>query len=309
MRQLIYNNFLNKPSRFLSSFMFLLSTLLLFVNSTVSAWWDEGHLAVAQIAYEELQPEVIHKVEPYLDAVSGSFPNHSDFVMASVWADDIVHDGINSFLLWHGSARPYDPEGILSLQEKEIILAKFEGNDIVWAIDECKKTLKNPNATPWAKGFMLRMLIHIVGDIHQPIHCTTYYSHNFPKGDRAGTRYRIKHEKYESIHQLFDGAFGLGDHRPERPMTEGDKRHLSDLVFYLKTEFPRDSLPQLVEKKIDSWRQESYDIGVNFGYGNIALNESPSEQVMMEGKIVTGKQLALAGYRLADLLNDILGGN
>jgi len=158
MGQLTDNNFLNKTPRFLSSFIFLLSTLLLFVNSTVSAWWDEGHLAVAQIAYEELQPEMIHEVESYLDAVSGSFPNHSD------------------------------------------------------------------------------------------------------------------------------------------------------LVFYLKTEFPRDSLPQLVEKNVDSWRQESYDIGVNFGYGNIALNESPSEQVMMEGKIVTGKQLALAGYRLADLLNDILGG-
>ena len=113
--------------------------------------------------------------------------------MASIWADDIVHDGIESFFKWHISSRPYDPEGILSTSEHEKILASIEGNDLVWVIGECIKTLKNPNSTSWSRGFMLRVLIHMVGDIHQPSHCITLYNTQFPQGDRGGTRFKIKH--------------------------------------------------------------------------------------------------------------------
>lgn len=280
---------------------------LIFFHCSLSAWWDTGHIAVAQIAYEELQPEVKEKVDGYLEAVSGPFPNHCDFIMASVWADDIVHEGIYSFREWHGSARPYDPYGVVSPVEREKILAKFENNDIVWAIMGSLKTIKENSSSQWAKGFMLRMLIHIVGDIHQPCHCITFYSPDFPNGDRAGTRFKIKHDTYKSLHSMFDGAFGLGDRQPERPMSEKDKLYIDSLVNHLRENYPRESLPQLCDKNIDHWRQDSYDIGVDFAYANILPNKQPAPQVMEEGKIITGRQLALAGYRLADLLNDLLG--
>lgn len=281
--------------------------LIVMFNTPLTAWWDAGHMAVAQIAYEELQPEVKKKVDAYIEEVSHSFPNYSNFIMASLWADDIVHDGIDSFREWHGSARPYDPHNFLSPEEKLKILASFEGHDIVWAIGECVITLENPEATNWAKGFMLRMLIHIAADIHQPCHCTTYYSPEFPEGDRAGTRYKLKHDMYKSLHYLFDGAFGLCDRQPERPMNDEDKVYLNDLVDYLRQTYSRESLQLLKETNVDQWRQESYEIGVNFAYPNISPFESPSGQFMAEGKVICGKRLALAGYRLADLLNSVLG--
>lgn len=280
--------------------------LTLLLNTSLSAWWDAGHMAVAQIAYEELQPEVTEKADAYIAAVSHSFPNYSNFIMASLWADDIVHDGIDSFREWHGSARPYDPQNILTPEQHLKILASFEGHDIVWAIGECVNTLQDPEATDWAKGFMLRMLIHIAADIHQPCHCTSYYSSEFPEGDRAGTRFKIKHDKYKSLHHLFDGAFGLCDRQPERPMNEGDKLYQNDLVAYLRKNYPRTALQLLNENNVDQWRQESYEIGVNFAYPNISSFGSPSEKFMAEGKVVCGRRLALAGYRLADLLNRVL---
>lgn len=287
------------------NFYFL--AIFLVAQCSLSAWWDAGHMAVAQLAYEELQPDVKDKVDQYIEGVSGSFPNHSNFIMASVWADDISNDGITSFREWHGSARPYDPYGILSQEERDKILIKFEDNDIVWATSECLDTIKMENSSVWAKGFMLRMLIHIVGDIHQPSHCITFYSPDFPNGDRAGTRFKIKHDIYKSLHSMFDGAFGLVDRKPERPMNEDDRVYIDNLVKYLRDNYPRELLPQLCDKNIDHWQQESYDIGVDFAYTNIFPNEEPTPQVIEEGKIITGRQLALAGYRLADLLNDLLG--
>lgn len=276
------------------------------VQSSVEGWWDMGHMAVAQIAYEELKPEVKTKMDLYLEAVSSSFPNHGDFISASVWADDIAEEGISAFFVWHGSARPYNPEKILSEKKVQEIVQKMEGNDIVWAIQQCLKTLRSPKATFWAKGFMLRMLIHIVGDIHQPNHCITLYNHLFPEGDRAGTKFKISHPVYSSLHSLFDAAFGQTDRRPERPMTPHDKSYLNDLVSSLKKSYSRNDLKlRLINKEVDRWRAETYKIGIEFVYNSIEFGEKPSPKYMEEGKKITGRQLALAGYRLADLLNDL----
>lgn len=286
--------------------IFFTLALTVFAKEPLFSWWDAGHMTVAKIAEEELRPEVKAKIDLYLQSASQDFPNYKDMITASLWADDIVHDGINAFQAWHGSARPYDPEALLPEKELEAIHASFNNHDIVWAISECVRTLKNPEATLWAKGYMLRMLIHIVGDIHQPCHCTTLFSAEFPKGDIAGTRFRIAHEKYTSLHKLFDAAFGLGDHKPERPVTDQDRKIIEDLAKLLKTENPRDTLPQLSESKWDEWRKESYEIGKNFAYAGMTPGASPSEIYMEEGRKITAKQLALAGYRLADLLNLIV---
>ena len=89
-------------------------------------------------------------------------------------------------------------------------------------------------------------------------------------------------------------------------MSKEDRLYVDNLVKHLRDNYPRELLPQLSDKNIDHWRQESYDIGANFAYTNILPDEQPTPQVMQEGKIITGRQLALAGYRLADLLNDLL---
>lgn len=286
----------------------IIFSAFLLTNHVLHAWWDLGHMAIAQIAYDELDPCVRERVDRYILAVSDQFPEHSDFITASTWADDISNDGMSAFRVWHGSPYPYDPDNVLSTSERTKILNSIENNDVVWAVHECIKTLGCSKATDWSKGFMLRMLIHIVGDLHQPNHCITLYSKEFPNGDRAATLFRIQDNFYHTLHNLFDAAFGLNDRRPERPLTDEDLDSLNSLVNYLRSEYPRHSIPQLLEKDIEVWRNESYQIGVEFAYANISPWEKPSEVYVMKGQIITGRQMALAGYRLADLLNDTFKG-
>ena len=281
--------------------------ITILVHSSLFSWWDMGHMTVAEIAYEELEPSVKEKADRYLRAAAHNFPNHADFITASLWSDDIGHDGIGAFSKWHISSYPYDPEGILSSSQNEKLAAAIEGNDLVWVIGECLKTLKNPEASLWSKGFMLRILIHMVGDIHQPLHCTSLYNSQFPKGDRGGNSFKIKHERYDSLHSLFDAAFGLGERQPERPVSDEDRRLVDQLATFLKGEYPREAFPQTGEKNIAHWRDESHEIAVRFAYTGITPNERPPESYMQEGQEITGRQIALAGYRLADLLNQHLG--
>lgn len=59
------------------------------------------------------------------------------------------------------------------------------------------------------------MLLHFVGDLHQPLHCTALFNEQFlpPLGDRGGNDFKIKYtsefnKNYTQLHSLFDAVAG-----------------------------------------------------------------------------------------------------
>lgn len=57
-----------------------------------------------------------------------------------------------------------------------------------WEINQAIATITNTRAAELDKARQLRFLIHMVGDIHQPLHAATLYSNEFPRGDLGGNR-------------------------------------------------------------------------------------------------------------------------
>lgn len=62
------------------------------------------------------------------------------------------------------------------------------------------------------KSLLMRYLVHVLGDIHQPLHASSLFNDRFPKGDQGGNLFKIKYSKdIEQLHKLFDsGADKLG---------------------------------------------------------------------------------------------------
>ncbi len=60
------------------------------------------------------------------------------------------------------------------------------------------------------KPIYLCWLLHLVGDVHQPLHCTALFSERFPEGDRGGNLLRVRIDGGEptKLHLLWDGLFG-----------------------------------------------------------------------------------------------------
>lgn len=283
--------------------------LLLLQTSSAWAWLDMGHMAVAKIAYDRLDEDVKTQVDDLSKLWENDFPANASFVTSSTWADDLNIGGLRAFWRWHGHARPYDPQNILSPAEKEQMESIVKETGAVQAIIELQKTLKNPNAPKWSKAFALRMLVHIVGDIHQPLHCTNYYSKEFPEGDVVGTRFAVKFpgmKEISNLHFIWDAALGLCVSRPARPLNEAGSKELDVFVADLTTRFPEESLEEASQKNVDAWREESYQIGINFVYKDIVQGEEPSQEYIREGQEISSKRLSLAGYRLAHLLNESL---
>ena len=52
--------------------------------------------------------------------------------------------------------------------------------------------MSHVNSEAEGKSLALRLLIHYIGDIHQPLHSSDRYSRDHPNGDRGGNQFSIK---------------------------------------------------------------------------------------------------------------------
>jgi len=68
---------------------------------------------------------------------------------------------------------------------------------------------ENAGAVSWSLGdsFDLRLLIHFVGDIHQPLHATSRYTSKYPHGDAGGNGFKLtSKDGVTNLHSLWDSV-------------------------------------------------------------------------------------------------------
>jgi hypothetical protein len=80
------------------------------------------------------------------------------------------------------------------------------GINIMQAIEGHIKTLKNTNLPKQYRAFALSWLLHLIGDSHQPLHCTSLFSENyFTQGDRGGNDILIQGQgRISNLHWYWD---------------------------------------------------------------------------------------------------------
>ena len=138
--------------------IYLLSILILLSLISLDnpiLWGEIGHKVVGEIAERKLDPDVKYIINDLLDGES--------MASASTWADEIKSDPLyQKYSPWHYVNMPLDMEYENSKKNPK--------GDIVFALKQSIKILKNPDSAIEEKSFYLKFLIHLVGDIHQPLH-------------------------------------------------------------------------------------------------------------------------------------------
>ena len=152
---------------------------------------------------------------------------------------------------------------------------------------------------------MMRFLLHCVADIHQPLHCIQLYSPKFPHGDLAGHRFLIDGTRYKNLHLLWDAAFGIGDKKMVRPLSRDDEVWICEQADLIEKTFPEDLMPESKNMDFFQWSNESYLIATQIVYHGIHPHEKVSSEYLAIGQRTALRQIALAGYRLADLIKQI----
>lgn len=146
----------------------------------------------------------------------------------------------------------------------------------------------------------LSWLIHLYGDIHQPLHCVTRITpqHPRPDGDRGGNSFTLKGSP-KNLHALWDSSVDF---------TSQSELQISKSILQ---EHSRASLAaDLAVTDIEKWARSSFNLAKQSAYGPLLALPSPpkpSAAYLAAANKIGRRQAALAGYRLADALHAIFG--
>jgi hypothetical protein len=244
-----------------------------------ASWGAGGHSVVAEIAQRRLAPDVARKIRALLGG---------DISLASVagWADQVVLLRPNTFN-WHFVNIPYDATGYVPQRDcKETP----KGDCVVNAVERSRATLADRSAPRGKRVEALMLLVHFAGDIHQPLHCVD-------RNDAGGNNLAVTFfDKPMSLHAVWD--YGIID---KRSFDWGEYVRQLEQGW-----FPGKDLKKLQRGTPAEWAWEAHMAAVEVAYvlpEDLKLGDAYYQRSLP----TVDRQLALAGLRLARLLNEAFG--
>ena len=243
--------------------------LALVLSQPAFSFSDLGHKMVAAIAWQKLTPYAKQNVERILGV------GEKRFVNASVWADHIKSDERFNYL---------KPMHYVNMPKQASVYNRKQDckkdKCAVQAIHTFSEVLTNGKDKD--KQLALRMLIHVLGDLHQPLHAGL-------KEDRGGNWYEVKYQDtYLSLHKFWDNQ-----------LVKRMKLDWQEAASQLKVSERSVSLSQP-----EIWAQESHKIAINQVY-QVKENSLISEQYLSMADEVIKSRISIAGWRLGMWLNKL----
>ena len=311
----------------------LVALLLVWPARQALAWDDFGHMEVAAVAFAGLKPAArvrvaaLLRLNPRYDVWTAHVKKGDQariaFLRAATWADAIKgdraykdddptapaggpvvgYDDLMRHKTWHYVDHPFSPDGTPTVEptapNAATQLALFRAG-------LCDAQTPDPR-----KSYELVWLLHLVGDVHQPLHAVSRFDSALPAGDRGGNLVKIAGNQAPvvcddprycpygppgELHAFFDDLVGAGY------ATAPAERAAADL--------PKAGTKRATISDETVWIKESFDLAVGAiyvspigrGAGPFTLDDAYQKAALALAK----KQIALAGARLANLLNACL---
>jgi hypothetical protein len=198
-----------------------------------------------------------------------------------------------------------------------------ETNTALGALAQRVGELRSDYTSEADKAVALCWLLHLVGDVHQPLHCATLFSREFRTGDAGGNAIPVKAgDDLTHLHTYWDDLLGSIPGSFEDTPARAAKVYLGakEAAAQLHdARYARDRLAELLRQhgRPRSWVRESFELAkavayrdggrflVGPGSGGGELHHQPvrlSDDYAYTAKAVARERIALAGYRLADKL-------
>ncbi|MFN8610174.1 MAG: S1/P1 nuclease [Vulcanimicrobiota bacterium] len=250
---------------------------LSLLAAPVHAWDFRGHRTVVAILNDYLSGETRTWVENCLAAHPD--PRLQTMDGAAVWPDLLVQERPET-QPWHYINVPFGPAGGPPAPETD---------QVVWAIEHFREQAQ-VSVDPIQRAEALAYLIHLVGDIHQPLHANNYYGPGYEHGDQGGGKVPFVTPWSANLHQFWDSAA----QPPEVTVEE-----LKDLAVR------SGGGPDAHEVNFRLWADESHAFAVNVAYPSGAPPAQASADYLERARQLCLRRLFLAGLRLSYVLEKL----
>ncbi len=308
--------------------LLILAITAIFVSS-VLAWDDTGHKLTAYIAWEQMSPQARERAIKILlsapedsdlsvfylqDSRSATAKQRELFMITSTWADIVRNkDFKNRYAKYHHGTWHYLDTFWREVNGKVELVPELESDkeNAIERLFVFDKMLRDSSAGDADKAIALAWILHIGGDIHQPLHDSARVTELDPKGDQGGNRFMLspkdaKGEDRVSLHWYWDSIVGRNIPRINDAC---DSDYLPAIAQQMMKKYPFAKMRNRLKiGKFDDWQQEGFQIASTKLYpASLKFGEMPSESYKKQAFEIAQEQIALAGYRLGEMLNQILG--
>lgn len=327
----------------------MLLCAILLAPGVVQGYNAAGHKIIAEIAWQKLSVEDRRSIcetlrahprfaedfkEAMVEEVGGrgvDVENHWIFCHAATWPD--IARGIPAAdrgefhrPRWHYINLPVflNPTQAADFIGRLPANVEFElSSDVdeeslngVQAVKNSLNLLSDSSATKETRAIHYCWLLHVVADLHQPLHTSALFtSELFPTGDQGGNKITVKREgnagNGQKLHALWDGFLGRG------ASFNSVQSKASQLVSDHPALFNIPPLPL----PFDVWTTQTQSVALESAYGPILADVEEAEEAgepletielpeayFRTGGEVTRRQAVLAGVRLAGVLHSTLSG-
>lgn len=244
----------------------------LFLSVNAFGWGQKGHDVIAYIAECNLTPSVLAKVEKILEG-------HSPVYYAN-WMDNASHTPEYSYTkTWH----------YINIDEGETLesMKKNPKGDVLEAVNSIVEKLKRGALSPEEENFNLKMLIHLVGDMHCPMHAGRLI-------DKGGNKRPVKmFSRNTNLHSIWDTSLPESAHKWSYSEWQEQIDRLTG-----------DEMVMIQEGTPEDWFKETHKICTEI-YDFTPEGAYVSYDYIDKYAPVVELQFLRAGHRLAKLLNEI----
>lgn len=258
-----------------SQAVFILFIFLISIAhaNTKPDWGDTGHRTVGKIAESHLSKKAKKQIRQLLNGQSLAY--------VSTYGDDIKSDRkYDKFYNWHFVNFPFDS----SYEESE----KSPKGDIVMGINTCIDILKNPESSREDKVFYLKFLVHLIGDLHQPLHVGR-------AEDKGGNDIKLKwHYKKSNLHRVWDSE-----------MIRSWNMSYTELADNMRI-LSKEQIKAIEKGNLLDWTHESQKLAIKV-YASAKNDDNLGYSYSYQFFGTVQSQLQKSGIRLAKVLNEIFG--
>ena len=259
-----------------------ISLVILLFSFPVKAmcWGQLGHRIVAEIADSYLTAKTKAEIKKIL--------GNESIAMASNWGDFIKSDSTYKYLdTWHY----INFEKNLTYNQLKEVLKKDTGkvDDAYSAIVFLTKELKKKSLSLEKKRMYLKLLIHFVGDIHQPLHVS-------PVGSTGGNDIKVQwFGQSSNLHRVWDSD-----------LIEGQQLSYTEYAGYLNHTTAAQRKKWQAEP-ISKWLYDSYVLAQDLHDEITEKNPKLGYRYNYDHIKTLEQQMLKGGVHLAGLLNEIFG--
>ncbi|MEX1191881.1 MAG: S1/P1 nuclease [Brumimicrobium sp.] len=249
----------------------VLLTTILFSNSA-NAWGMLGHRVVGEVASKHLSRKADRNIKKIL--------GHQTLAEVSNWMDDIKSDhAYDSLKPWHYTTIP---DG-MKYKDTD---PNPEG-DVIYGINFLVEKLKSGLLTKELECEYLKLLVHLVGDIHQPLHVGN-------GEDRGGNDVKVEwFWEPSNIHRVWDSG-----------MIQSKRYSYTELTKIINHP-SKEEVKELQSTSVVDWAHEAMTF--RDGIYDLPEDKEINYEYRYKHWDTMKSQLMKGGVRLAGLLNEIYG--